>query len=633
MLLSGDAKNLVELIFYREYEQLETSVNLYLKNHSWNDFCQLMENANNSGFENDVPYGKIRDAVVFLLGLEPTSGIDADLIDVFHDLPGYTVEELRDEAVPVTVDHLRKQIPQNTYFINVEKMKSSQYAVLVDDVVKSRKKELQDLEEDARLRDILATYYGFTMLTTSMLLESSDEIWKTIHKYSGTYGRDLSAVTETASKAFSKLCERLEIDIDFRKQDQVLGSNVLISSEVSKELRMLMGNIITMAFSGSHDYKQRSITALGETGDSRAVPFLHLKKETVSRKNERHLVAALRDIGHPSSVDVLCEYANGRKWRLGLLALEGLGNIRCGDSLKAIVAKLNSRRQADRKAALSALCHQRNPKAVNHIVPFLSDTRYFEESLKALMKIDPEGKRAIINNAGVVLPSIIKHKETSTLLRMLKADNGLKPLFSIGFAQHILPFLSDSNHLTGSLEVLMSVGPAGKQIILDNAHAIWSTIPKQDEPDKLFDMLKGDDELATMFSENPCKVCESLVTAIVNQERTGGRYHRIHSMYTHLDDLLVSLPEDLREPEIAGLARCTVRALAECRDPRLILSALEHTDSRIYNHQEFIDGLDVFLKRVIVSQIAALIAKHPMLAVEAIREIVEQNASWKDSYI
>ncbi|MBD3159190.1 MAG: hypothetical protein GF309_10415 [Candidatus Lokiarchaeota archaeon] len=61
------------------------------------------------------------------------------------------------------------------------------------------------------------------------------------NRMTASYGRNLSAISGTVSKTVCNLSERPELDIDFRKQVQVLGSNMLISREMSKEPRMLMG--------------------------------------------------------------------------------------------------------------------------------------------------------------------------------------------------------------------------------------------------------------------------------------------------------------------------------------------------------------------------------------------------------
>lgn len=229
--MSTNRSKLVEFIKYRDYERLKALVDEFLQEQPWSAFCSRLQEIDNYVYYRrrysyrfpprrlgDVPSGKIRDALVFLLGMKSTGGVDRDLIETFSCLTSRTVTNLRDEAVPVALEYLEEQIPENTFFMDIENMTKSQYVLLVEDVIQSRKEEIRALSDNPDLIEILGTYYSFKVLTASVLLEAPQNLWEKAKQGYKLSENHLEVITNDASDA---------LEDTFKLLQALLGSKVV----------------------------------------------------------------------------------------------------------------------------------------------------------------------------------------------------------------------------------------------------------------------------------------------------------------------------------------------------------------------------------------------------------------------
>jgi len=145
------------LVKRRNYSELEKRAIEYLKTEGWDT---LLRHLQFSGSDD-----KSRDALVHLLELEAVGGTDTNIFKEFSHLEGATLNEVRLDAIPRAMELLKEQIAEkHTYFINVEAMAETPYAILAGEVIEARKRELAQLEKNPSRIDVLGTFYGFTIL-------------------------------------------------------------------------------------------------------------------------------------------------------------------------------------------------------------------------------------------------------------------------------------------------------------------------------------------------------------------------------------------------------------------------------------------------------------------------------------
>jgi len=492
---------------------------------------------------------------------------------------------------------LREQIQRNTYFMDVEKMAASQYAILVEEVIEARKKEVESLSASADLTDILATYYGFKVLTTGVLLEPPDKLWRSTYTFYIRTPKNPDGITETAADAFDELCDMLDRDIDLNKHYQTLGSNRKIKKKCSEEMAQLLRHIITMAFYRAHDDRRRSMLALAESGDSRAVPFLHLKTKTVVRRNENCLVMALRDIGHPSSFDILKDYLSHENWRLREIALEAMGMYSCEEASIIILNRLDSNKVSYQRGALSALGYRKREVSIENIKPYLSNPKYMAQALRALTNIGPEGKQAVLDEKETIWDRAIKSTRMNAVLLGLKSDEVLRPLFSDYPLDRIVPFLKVRpsyryKEFKNAIEILVDLGPRGEEAIRENIDSIWKSIAEYRNPPKLVDFVSKNIDRNVLFLQSPAATCKGLTSIAKNYEEERIRRYlcvdkrkneRIRTYaYQKLRQLFRWLPEVLKEDEIAGLAECLDQSDLESNEARQVLTELRRANKDLF---------------------------------------------------
>jgi hypothetical protein len=594
----------MELIYFRDYDELKTDVNNYLKEHPWSEFCELLAFSTWDGvrkdldYKRDMPYGKVRDALVYLLGLQPTSGIDCNMIETFRDLTSDTVDDLRDEASPIAIEKLREQIQRNTYFMDIDKMAASQYAILVEDVIDARKREVESIEETSDLIDILATFYGFKVLTTGVLVEPPSDLWRSTYRYYRRTTENHEGISQAASEAFDELCDLLGRDIDLNKEYKTLGSNRKIKKKCSKEMAKLLRHIITMSFYRAHDDRRRSILTLAESGDSRAIPFLHLKTKTVTKKNEKYLLMALRDMGHPSSYEILKSYLSHDKWQLREIALEAMGMFSSEEASKIIIDRLDSTKVTYQRGALSALGYRKRNVSAEKIKQYLSTPKYIAHALWALVNIGSEGKQAVLDKKETIWDHAVKCPETKSVLLALRSDEDLRPVFSEYPLDRIVPWLKVRvtyryEEFKNAIQILMNLGPKGEEAIKENIDAIWESIAKYENPPKLVEFVSKNMDMKALLLQNPAVTCKGLLSiASAHEENQRHRYWyydrrknaRIRKYaYQKLRQFFRLLPQDMEKEEIAGLAECLDGAALRSDEGRRFLAELRDANKELFS--------------------------------------------------
>ncbi len=250
--------------------------------NTWSEIAEYIESNRSS-----VPRGTVRDAIVEILDLHLLQGLDGDLVTMFKELSGRSLDELRTNALSVAAEEMEKQIRKgNTFFLDPTKMADvPRLAILVPKILEVREKQILRLEENPPLVDVYSTYYGFMILTQ------------------GSLESDRAGASNQAVASFTKLAEQLGKDLELNHTQLKYSKNAF--GRVSEDMRTLLWDLLSVSASGENNRK-RAIDALGERRDSRALDVLHTRLfGTTSDLTKRHILKALEAIGHASSHEEL----------------------------------------------------------------------------------------------------------------------------------------------------------------------------------------------------------------------------------------------------------------------------------------------------------------------------------------
>ncbi|MFW9980203.1 MAG: HEAT repeat domain-containing protein [Candidatus Thorarchaeota archaeon] len=260
------------------------------------------------GIQNQVPRGKIRDAILRILMLDDVTGIDTNLLDSFSELNGNSLNSLRDGVREIATPILWDQIERgDTFFFEVEKMLSSPYHDLVNSIIDVRRKELLSLGENAKLKDIVSTYYGF-----KIALE-------------GTIGTENVGVSKEVHSAIAQIIESLGGFVSIEaNQGRFLRSNLF---KCSQEKAELLEDVLSLGI-GGRDATEAAVESLLVTCDSRPIDILVRKLESPSSKQVRYqLIDLLAAIGSPKALQALKTIAE-TKHEIATNAILAIGHVR-----------------------------------------------------------------------------------------------------------------------------------------------------------------------------------------------------------------------------------------------------------------------------------------------------------------
>lgn len=398
-----------ELVQRRMYSELEEQTKEYIETGDWR---RLLD---------DIDYdrrshagGKARDALVNLLQLETVGGTDSDIFREFKNLEGTTLPQIRAQARDKAIEILRTQISgKHTYFLDVDAMALTPYAILVKDVIEARKRELEQLGPNPSRIDVLGTFYGFSIL----MIEGSTYMESQISTYGYRYRRRRTwldeSLTDSAVNAIKQLTGELAESVDMDKTYKTLGSSRIFKDRCTKKTADILANAVRLSFYKRPGNRSSAAYQLGRTEDSRTLPFLNHRLGIEENSRVRmSIVEALGYVGHASSIDLLKERAKLSERRYvtkeSEVAVEAIGRIYSPTCRETLVEVLKEAGNTVKAAAIRAIARQESTGLVDIISPYLthSSRPVVRASVLALMNQGREGLAAIRKNAPTVITRI-----------------------------------------------------------------------------------------------------------------------------------------------------------------------------------------------------------------------------------
>ncbi len=413
------------LVTRRNYSELAKRADEYIENDDWNGFLKHIQST--------VSAGKARDALVALLELEAVGGTDTKMFSEFSSLEGATLHEVRLDGVLRSMEILKEQIAEkHTYFLDVEAMAETPYAILVADVIAARKLELEQLESNPSRIDVLGTFYGFTIL----MVEGSKPHENTTTGYGYGWRRYRRStwldenITDTAAQAVKGLTGQFASEVDMDKRYRTLGSSPIFKSRCTKETANILADAVRLALYKVPGNRSTAARNLGRSGDSRVLPFLHHRFALEQNRRVRISIAeALGNVGHISSIDIMEEQVKIPHRRLTkdleatIKALGGIFSPKCKTVLLNLVINGGNTIKA---AAIQALGRQEPSGLVELITPYLEHKSrpVVRASVLALTEMSNDGKDAIRARISVVLKHIGYDRPShNALVKILEIPN------------------------------------------------------------------------------------------------------------------------------------------------------------------------------------------------------------------
>ena len=394
------------LVRRRNYSELEKRADEYLQTEGWDALLRHMQFAGSDG--------KARDALVHLLELDSVGGTDTNIFKEFLSLEGSTLNEVQLDAIPRAMEILKEQIAEkHTYFLNVEAMAETPYAILVGDVIEARKRELEQLEKNPTRIDVLGTFYGFTIL----MIEGSkphDNTTSTGYGYRRWRRRTWldESITDTAAQAVKGLTGQFASEVDMDKRYRTLGSSPIFKSRCTRETANILADAVRLALYKVPGNRSTAARKLGRTGDSRVLPFLHHRFTLEQNWRVRISIAdALGNVGHLSSIDALKEQVKLPQRRLTKdleATITAIGRIFSPTSKEFLLDLVDKGGNTIKATAIQALGKQEPTGMVDLLTPYLTHKSrpVVRSSVMALYDSGKEGKSVVRNNAPEILKRI-----------------------------------------------------------------------------------------------------------------------------------------------------------------------------------------------------------------------------------
>ncbi len=392
------------LVTRRNYSDLEKRADEFIKNDGWNEFLRFIQSTGSTG--------KARDALVALLELDAVGGTDTNMFSEFSSLEGATLHEVRLDAVLRSMEILKKQIAEkHTYFLNVEAMAETPYAILVGDVIEARKRELEQLEKNPSRIDVLGTFYGFTilMIEGSKPHENTTTTGYGWRRYRRSTWLDES-ITDTAAQALKGLTGQFASEVDMDKRYRTLGSSPIFKSRCTKETANILADAVRLALYKVPGNRGGAARKLGRTGDSRVLPFLHHRFSLEQNWRVKISIAdALGNVGHLSSIDPLKEQVKLPQRRLTKdleATIKAIGRIFSPTSKEVLINIVEKGGNTVKATAIQALGNQEPTGMVELITPYLGHKSkpVVRASVMALHELGKDGKDAVQTQ----VPDILK---------------------------------------------------------------------------------------------------------------------------------------------------------------------------------------------------------------------------------
>jgi hypothetical protein len=364
----SEISTLSKLIRMRMYDQLEREVEKQIQKSSWLKVTERLRtiwnnaqpahvhvyrsykmgygldlaefsNSRYYGTAYNVPVGKIRDALINILDLEPVTGIDIDLLEAFTDVEGQDLYSIRNEVRSKSLEILSNQVKRgDTFLLDIDDMAISPFHGLVKEIIETRKSEVLDIGEKPHIKEIVSTYYGFSISVEGCL--ETKEI----------------GIREDTKSVFMESVKELGGEIA-----EVRGKRIRYSPKLfpkcSDEKATLLANILELAISGGGEYY------LKDLGDSRPTDLLIRRLVSPAASASRStIIAALAGIGDSKALDAVRKYAEA-KHEIAIGAILALGLIRSPDIVSCLIDMSGDLLSSDKELST----HQLN-KATAYLV-------------------------------------------------------------------------------------------------------------------------------------------------------------------------------------------------------------------------------------------------------------------------
>ncbi|MGQ4912518.1 MAG: HEAT repeat domain-containing protein [Candidatus Thorarchaeota archaeon] len=412
-----------EMVERRRYRELERVADEYARRGDWSLLVSEVQRCS--------PEGKSRDALVFLLELESVGGTDTDIFKEFSILKGDTLDEIRAEAHGVAIGLLREQIAsRHTYFLDVQAMAATRFAILIDDVIETRRKEIQALPSQVSRLEVLATYYGFVILTTDgaipQKMDPGRDRWYWKHRtwLDEDIGTDALA-------AIREMTEELANPVDMTTRYQTLGDMRIFKKRCSADTARILADTIRLSLYKRPGNRIMAARSLGHMGDSRALRCLHSRLlADPSRRVQTEMACAIGNIGHECSVEVMRQYIQSIKaqyYRPLSQAVNALGRIDA-DTTRAVLIDLTETGSSSVKAAaIMSLSRLGSPNLLAIASSHIKSTSKVvtRAATFALLRLGTEGQEVVKMNAAIVLKRLIHDHPSRDILNEVFDIDGI----------------------------------------------------------------------------------------------------------------------------------------------------------------------------------------------------------------
>lgn len=174
---------LADLIANDSYIELELHVDKLIQRYGYSRtqkrLLQIIEKRNawkwslhSRDHKEFIPVGKVRDMFLRLFGLGCVYGIESGncITALGNRIKANSLQDLRNKIIPRAKKKLENQIKRgNTFFLDIEDMILTPFAYLIDDILCTRREQLEGLPSSVSLSTAVGTYYGFKILTRNQV--------------------------------------------------------------------------------------------------------------------------------------------------------------------------------------------------------------------------------------------------------------------------------------------------------------------------------------------------------------------------------------------------------------------------------------------------------------------------------
>ncbi len=401
----------------RNNELLESIAESYISEGHWSQYLRQMQRFS--------PFGKARDALVHLLDLESVGGTDSDIFKEFTSLSGANLDEIRADAVERAMDLLRSQIKvKNTFFIDTERMTTSPFVLLFDEVTESRLSELEVVSGNPTRNELLKTFYGFTLLTMG---GNSNETENQSYRYwrrRRFYTSQPRLETEV-KKAITQIMQDLSSEIHLNDRYETLGSSLFLADKCTRDTSKILADIVRLTLYMTPWDRGKAAFELGGTGDSRVLEFLHHRIQTEpDMKTKAAIARAIGGIGDPSSYSVLMNnLQTAVRFRVDFQSacVEAIGKIFTDESTEFLKSQLMRQDSKVIEAAIEGLARRDLKEFHDLLSPLLrkSSKVIVRKATAVLLEAGRQGRQLVIKNAPSIVNKLYNNRPSRDVMNRL----------------------------------------------------------------------------------------------------------------------------------------------------------------------------------------------------------------------